>query len=608
MLGDGSIDSIEVTNIGGETADIIQTAIDKLIPRIMESQSIAVDSIAGATASSSGIKTAVATAIDGAGGDSSQWYTSVAKKADIVVLNDYDVVVVGLGGAGMPAFCSAAETGAAVIGIEAAGKIGGTSTNVGGPMTVNPKNAEVQPAVSTAGYPVDTAALKSQWLSDTKGEAKENCIDLMLEDSGSTLDWLIDSYGFTFGPLQNFMGNNFIVYSSYRPAAGQTVTDMYVHAIEKACEYNEKNKYVLELKAIHILTDGSGEVCGVSAEYYDGTIYEIYAPSVILCTGGFGGSSEMTEQYIGSAMSLYGMYQNDGTMLEAAINKCGAATYNIATPGISHAARTTTDLRSSDIIPSHQKTLDAIVVSTNVLHVDEDGNRFCQGDTTTDITENAYKAGNCYYSIVTQDYMDKVKASGLDQVYMMINGQDESLPLSALMGGNVELDPETTKYALMTGDPITDLDEIIALGEQLGIVYKADSLEELAKLIGADNLASTVTAYNGYCASGTDPEFNKNAENMAPLDAASTTFYAIKGTSYCYSTCGGLDVNEKIEVLDTNGNVIKGLYACGTDSMGVLLNVEEGYIDYGGVAHGWCFTSGKLAGQNAAAYALSKKD
>ena len=353
----------------------------------------------------------------------------------------------------MPAFCSAAESGAAVIGIEAAGKIGGTSTNVGGPMTINPVSAEVQPASGTAGYPVDTKALKSQWLSDTKGEAKESCIDLMLEDSGGALDWLIDNYDFTFGPLQNFMGYNFIVYSSYRPAQGQTVTDMYVKAIEKACEQNEKDQYVLELKANKILTDKDGEVCGVSAEYYDGTIYEIYAPSVVLCTGGFGGSSEMTEQYIGSAMSLYGMYQNDGTMLKAAISDLGAATFNIATPGISHAARTTTDLRSSDIIPSHQKTLDAIVVSTNVLHVDETGNRFCQGDTTTDITENAYKAGNFYYSIVTQDYMDKVKADGLDQVYMMINGQDESLPLSALMGGNVEIDPETAKYALMVGDP-----------------------------------------------------------------------------------------------------------------------------------------------------------
>lgn len=43
------------------------------------------------------------------------------------------------------------------------------------------------------------------------------------------------------------------------------------------------------------------------------------------------------------------------------------------------------------------------------------------------------------------------------------------------------------------------------------------------------------------------------------------------------------------------------------DSMGVLLNDEVGYLDYGGVANGWCFTSGKQAGKNAVEYANSKK-
>lgn len=50
--------------------------------------------------------------------------------------------------------------------------------------------------------------------------------------------------------------------------------------------------------------------------------------------------------------------------------------------------------------------------------------------------------------------------------------------------------------------------------------------------------------------------------------------------------------------------ITPGLYACGTDSIGVFFTEETGYIDYGGVAHGWCFTSGKIAGENAAAYGM----
>lgn len=38
-LGENSIEKIEVTDHGGETEEILQTAIDKLIPRIEEHQS-----------------------------------------------------------------------------------------------------------------------------------------------------------------------------------------------------------------------------------------------------------------------------------------------------------------------------------------------------------------------------------------------------------------------------------------------------------------------------------------------------------------------------------------------------------------------------------------
>lgn len=640
-LSADSIDDIQVTDIGGETEDIIQTAIDNLIPRIKESQSLAVDSISGATASSSGIKSAVSGAIDEAGGDSSQWYSTVEKKTDTVSIDDYDVVVVGLGAAGMSAYCSAAESGAAVIGIDTAAKVGGTSTNAGGPMAVNPTSEEVQPVEGTADYPVDTAELKSQWMADSGNDSKEECVDVMINDSGETLDWMINTNGVQFGKLATFMGNKYPVYASYDTSSGTTVTEMYEQALDNASKNNDKDKYMLEMTADKILTDEDGNITGVEAVGQDGTTYEIHAKSVILCTGGYGGSSELTEKYLGSSLHLVGMYQNDGTMIEDAMDNLNAASYNISTPGMAHVVRTTTDLRSTEVEPSHQKTLDAIASSTNVLLVDENGSRFCTGDEVTDITENAYKAGDNYYAIVDQDYMDNVKNNGLDQVYMMLNIQDGSLDMSSLMSqasGTTDTSampegasmPEgsampdmsaagstdgampdfssmsNSEYYLNTNEPITDLDKIISLGEDLGIVVEADSIEELQEKLGADNLSETITNYNSYAESGNDPEWNKSAENMTAISTTSTKYYAIKATEYCYSTTGGLDVNENIEVLDNDGNVISGLYACGTDSLGVLLGEEQGYIDYGGVAHGWCFTSGKLAGTNAAEYATKQ--
>ena len=597
-LGEDSIDDIQVTDIGGETQEIIQTVIDNLIPRIKSNQSLAVDSITGATASSGGVKTAVKNAIDEAGGDSSEWYDEIQYKSDIVELDGYDTVVVGLGGAGVSAFLSASDAGASVIGVEAAAKVGGTSAMVGGPMAINPEDPSVQPEPGTEGYPLDADAFEKQWIEDTKGDAKEECIDIMMNDSGSTLDWLIEDHGFSFWPLTSFMMYPYILYTEYD--LQNTITEQYVNALDEACKKNEKNQYLTEVKAEKILSE-NGKVTGIEAKGADGTVYKIHAKSVILATGGFGGNAELTKKYIGIKMNLYGMHQNDGTMLAYAIENLNADTYNIGTAGITHAARTTVDLKDSSVTPSHQKTLDAIVTSTDVLHVDEKGNRFAQGDRTEDITENAHKAGDYFWSIVSDEYMNDIKENGLNQVYIMLNTQDESLPFMAMIDPSFEIPEENAKYILEENDPITDIDRIISIGEEMGIIIEADSLEELAEKTGAADLKETVEKYNSYAKDGNDPEFNKAKENLK--EVSGKKYYAIKGTGYSYSTCGGLNVNENIEVLDKDGNVIPGLYAAGTDSMGVLLSEKTGYIDYGGIDHGWCLTSGKIAGENAAAYA-----
>ena len=68
-----------------------------------------------------------------------------------------------------------------------------------------------------------------------------------------------------------------------------------------------------------------------------------------------------------------------------------------------------------------------------------------------------------------------------------------------------------------------------------------------------------------------------------------------------FSTAGGLDVDTQIRVLkDDHETPIEGLYATGVDSMGVLLHPERNYSGFGGVAQGWLWTSGRLAGINAA--------
>jgi predicted oxidoreductase len=64
-------------------------------------------------------------------------------------------------------------------------------------------------------------------------------------------------------------------------------------------------------------------------------------------------------------------------------------------------------------------------------------------------------------------------------------------------------------------------------------------------------------------------------------------------------TDGGLAVDESLRVINREGLVIPGLYAAGSTGQGGL--VLEGH----GHHLGWAFTSGRLAGRNAAFESLT---
>ena len=134
-----------------------------------------------------------------------------------------------------------------------------------------------------------------------------------------------------------------------------------------------------------------------------------------------------------------------------------------------------------------------------------------------------------------------------------------------------------------------------------GYVFEASSIEELADKMGLDakTLAATVDAYNADCKKGEDTEFGKDPKYLKPVTG--DTYYGIIGSSWCYSTCGGLNVNEKFQVLSAKDEKpMEGLYAVGTDSMGVLFSETKAYVTYGGAAMGYAFTSGRLVGADIA--------
>jgi len=126
------------------------------------------------------------------------------------------------------------------------------------------------------------------------------------------------------------------------------------------------------------------------------------------------------------------------------------------------------------------------------------------------------------------------------------------------------------------------------------LFHQADSLEDLARQIGAEpaRLTATVAAYNrgtGDVAAVSSPRGERPVLVRPP-------YYALGPVrNYINFTEGGLAVSNRLEVLDGAGSPIPGLYAAGSNGQGGLLLEGHGH-------HlGWAFTSGRLAGAHAAA-------
>jgi fumarate reductase flavoprotein subunit len=585
---DGKIASVEVGE-NGETMGFIDTVIAKFIPRIIDSQSLAVDAITGATASSNGVRQGIVNALTDAGMDLSGMYTPIPK-SNAIETYDTDVLVIGMGSSGTTAALAAAESGVKVLAIDKAGKWGGTGATTSGPANINAPsqvaaeivdwNDPVQGVHTKAPGEmlVDADALYETWLDYTTIDgvqgAKPELIAKVVYESGETCDWL-QGYGFEFGPAVGFVGGKWAIFSSY--VGGKTLTEsFFAKAYDKYVEMG--GDYMLETEAVELLFE-DGQCVGVKAIKADGTEVRITAKAVISCTGGYAGSEDLQRTFQGDAYKLYGMYTNNGRMIASAI-KNGAGTYSIGIYPMSHfvaPSQITTAFSFEDNdIPY------GLVCTAEAMAVNRNGDRFID---ESGIAMNAFYQGSEYFTVYSSDQIDILREQGL----------------SANASGRY-----LSQGGVVADVPLKNIDTVIDYGVENGFIYKANTLDELAEQIGvpAENLNASVAGYNPENdAFGKDPS---KFERLGTVSEDADYYVAFTGCPYIYSTCGGLDVNENFQVLDTEGNVIPGLFACGTDSMGVLFNENKAYTNYGGCAQGYCFVSGRDAGYFAANQILAE--
>ena len=132
-----------------------------------------------------------------------------------------------------------------------------------------------------------------------------------------------------------------------------------------------------------------------------------------------------------------------------------------------------------------------------------------------------------------------------------------------------------------------------------GTLYRADTLEELAKQLSIDpeTFVTTINNYNTYVDQGEDPEFGKDVFDLKVVTAP---FYATPRKPAVHHTMGGLKIDTKTHVLDQSGKIISGLYAAGEVAGGIHAGNR-----LGGNSLTDIFTFGRIAGKTVVADKLT---
>ena len=140
-------------------------------------------------------------------------------------------------------------------------------------------------------------------------------------------------------------------------------------------------------------------------------------------------------------------------------------------------------------------------------------------------------------------------------------------------------------------------EEVISKGMASGkVVGECASLDEIASKYGvpADALKETVKKYNEGVKAKKD-EFGKQESALSEINEAGP-FYVIRLSPKPHHTMGGLKINEKAEVISSKTNKpIPGLYAAGEITGGT-----HGASRLGTVAITDCIVFGMIAGENLA--------
>jgi urocanate reductase len=507
---------------------------------VIDTNSVQLDAISGATFSSKGFLDAVADAAKKAGVTLSKADKKAIKKAVKALPKEssYDVVVIGAGGAGFSAAIEAKNAGANVVLLEKMPAVGGNSLISGAEM--NAAKNWVQPKLGINDDSPELHAEDTYKGGDMKGDM--NVIKVMTHNALDAAKWCRDYLGVRFEDDNLFFFGGHSRKRALIPV-GHTGTEFITKFQAKADELGIP--IITNMKAEELIKDKSGRVVGVKATM-NGASYTFNAKGgVVLATGGFGANPEMVKKYNPKIDERFKTTDAPGTTGEALymaeragaqlVNMGYIQTYPICDP-ISGVIELIADARFDGAIMLNQE-----------------GKRFVEELQRRDVLSEAILKQTGGYCWVL--WNDKIGS----------------------ISNTVKEHP--TEYEAFT---------------KQGIMATCDDLKCVADFtkIPFDSLKGTVNRVSSMTGKGNDKDFNHRS---GLVDMTQGKYYVIKAVPSVHHTMGGVRINEKAQALTAEGKAIPGLWAAGE-----VTGVTHGTNRLGGNAYTDIIVFGRIAGKAAA--------
>ena len=493
----------------------------------------------------------------------------------------FDVVVVGFGYAGGVAAISAHDAGAKVLLIEKMDAPGGISICAGGGIRLaQDRNGAVSYLDATND-------------GRTPRDVHETFVDEMLQVE----DFVRELAKVNGGQVKRidrpanypFPGHDSMYFIEVEEIPGFDGVREYPNArshrngtkLFKVLDDSVRQRGIetrLSTAAVRLITDGAGGVRGLWVDGPQGRKAIKARRGVVLACGGFEADYEMQRQYWQYAPAITASFRgNTGDGIRMALD-VGADLWHMwhyhGSYGFKHPDPDYPFSIRVKRLPDWTPEIREPDVEMAWILVDKTGQRFM----------NEYSP---YLQDTGHRPLDNYDTTQLDFPYvpchMIVDEVGRKMyPLGSTIFNDTAIEPY-----FWSQDNMKEV--------QNGILRKADSIAELAGLIGcdADALETSVARWNAACAAREDTDFGRAPKTMMPI--ATPPFYTGEMWPVVSNTQGGPVHDAKYRVLNPFGEPIPHLFEAG-ECGGIW-----GFLYIGGANLTECFVGGRIAGREAAA-------